>query len=109
MNRLGLLVMIFAIISLLGLVQADARVEAAQEPVPAVAAPAPQPIAHVHVHGVTAGMPWEYNQSGVLVGIASVPTFIHGYVLTSLEWAGREPDLVLHTYNVAWEVNWTTR
>jgi hypothetical protein len=64
------------------------------------------PIAHLHAHGVTLGRPWTYDASGVLQRIDSVPTGIYGYVVTSFDFAGRPPDSVLHTHNVAWEVTW---
>lgn len=68
---------------------------------------ASQPIAHIHAHGITLGMPWTYDQSGVLQRIDFEPSPWKGYGITRFDFAGRVPDNVFHTDDFYYEVTWS--
>lgn len=64
------------------------------------------PTAHLHVEGVILGVPFEWDDYGVLQGITSVPSPWAGYTITSFDFVGRQPDDQIHTDEFVYTVDW---
>lgn len=67
------------------------------------------PFAHVHAEGVTFGVPWVYDQSGILQDETVTPSPVVGYQITAFDWAGRDPDLLFHSDDVVIHVDFGRR
>lgn len=68
--------------------------------------PAPPPIAHLHVHGVVFGVPLDWNVSGALVAVNSVPSPFKGYTLTTFYFSDRTPTSQIHTDEFTYDLTW---
>lgn len=71
-----------------------------------LATQAPTPIAHLHVHGVVFGVPLDWNVSGALVAVNSVPSPFKGYTLTTFYFSDRTPTSQIHTDEFSYDLTW---